>query len=247
MKISIPREHSGRVVEKKQLTPKVIWLKLELPEEIEYAPGQYGSFLIENARRPLSFATPVQGKHVEFLVDISPGGIASRYVQDVAVGDTVRFLSPYGRFVIDADDPRPRLFIAAGTGLAPIRAQIQAALSADLPAEASAKAGALAKAGPHLTLVFGNRSPENSFMLDELSAIAQEHSDRFTFIPTCDEPGANWTGSVGKVTDAITQHIKNAPDYTVYVCGGPGMVTATMMLLRELDVPHDQIHTEQFT
>src|SRR5688572_2433091 len=100
MNITLPTQHTGRVTFTAKLTPKIIWLKVACAEKITYVPGQYASFLIDGFRRPLSYATPDTMPELEFVVDISPAGVASQFVAKLQVGDSITFLTPYGRFTV---------------------------------------------------------------------------------------------------------------------------------------------------
>src|SRR3990167_1511722 len=105
--IVIPRQYTGLVTATARLSPKIIVVQLNPSQPVAYTAGQYASFLIDGARRPLSFATPATYPYLEFIVDVSPGGIASRYVEQLQPHDTVTMLSPYGRFTINPDALRP--------------------------------------------------------------------------------------------------------------------------------------------
>lgn len=229
MAVTIPREYQASVVVNTQLTPKIFWLTLAPTQAIPYVAGQYGSFLIDAARRPLSFATP-SGGNLEFVVDISPAGIASQYVEHLRVGDAVKLMAPYGQFVMQPST-RPLVFIAAGSGIGPIRAMILDLLNQP-PAEP-------------ITLFFGNRAPEHMFFLEEFAALATRFPT-FTFIPASSVVGAGWTGAVGHISDVATEHNKALAGSEVYVCGGPVMVAATLAMLAAQGVPPTQIHTEKF-
>lgn len=229
MQTIIPRQYHGRVIANDRLTPKIYYVRLELPEALTFTPGQYGSLLIDTFRRPMSFAS-LPSHIVEFIVDISPGGIASRYIAARTVGDTVTFLAPYGRFVI-SDAARPMVFIAAGSGIAPLRSQILDLLPGDTTAP--------------VTLVFGNRDRANMFLVDEFNDLAKKYP-RFTFIPTCSDPDPTWTGERGLVTDVVRRLVPTLAHSDTYVCGGPTMVAAALTMLHDLGMPAPQIHTEKF-
>lgn len=229
MQVIIPRQYTTTVIANEQLTPKIFWLRLHRAEPIPYQPGQYASLLIDSSRRPLSFATP-SGPTLEFVVDVSPAGIASRYVSALQEGDTVTLMAPYGRFVVDAST-RPLVFVAAGAGIGPIRAQIQALV----PHHVSSP----------LTLVFGNRTGEYMFFIDEFTALAAQQP-MFTFIPACSADDPAWTGERGLITDVTARRVPHLADSDIYVCGGPATVTAVVAGLQTMNVPAEQIHTEKF-
>ncbi|MEX1997951.1 MAG: FAD-binding oxidoreductase [Candidatus Andersenbacteria bacterium] len=230
--IAIPRLEQGRLTAHHQLTPKIIVIQIISDKPVSYLPGQYASFLINEQRRPLSYATPPQYPYLEFVVDISPGGVASQFVQNLAPGDPVTFMSPYGRFLVEHESKRPLLFIATGSGIGPIRAQILAELARDpaLP----------------MTLLFGNQDEHYFFFDDEFTELAHIHP-HFTFIPVCSEPSDVWAGERGLVTAVTPRRVKNLSEHAAYICGTPAMVKDTLAMLREHGLPEAHLHTEQFT
>ena len=229
MSVVIPREYTARVVKNVQLTSKIFWLQLSPAEPVPYVAGQYASFLIESWRRPLSFATPPAAA-LEFVVDVMPGGIASQYVSALQVGDTVKFMAPYGRFTM-APTTRPLVFIAGGSGIGPIRAQIMALLSQP--------------ATSNITLLFGNRDGRHMFFMEEFQDYAARYP-HFTFIPACSEIDPTWTGEMGMIPMVAQRRVADLAGSEVYVCGGPAMVTAAIAMLQSEAVPPAQVHTEKF-
>lgn len=231
MKVAIPKTYRARVVRKEQLTPKITYLRLASETPIPFIEGQYASFLIDNYRRPLSFASPASQPEIDFIVDVAPNGVCSRYALAVHIGDSASILAPYGRFTVPPDETRPLLFIAAGSGIAPIRAQLLAQLAKPNP--------------PATTLIFGNKDEPHAFLTEEFTALAQQYPT-FRFIPTLSEPSPEWHGERGLVTEVAPHEIDNLPDCAAFVCGSPTMVADTVAMLKTHGVPADQIHTENF-
>lgn len=229
--IAIPREYTARVTETKYLSPKIIFLRVEPQTPVPFVAGQYASFLIEHHRRPLSFANIPTDASIEFIVDISPQGVCSQYVMHCQVGDTIRFLAPYGRFTLKTGDTRPHLFIATGSGIAPIRGHIQQLLhdQTTIP----------------FTLLFGNRHEEYMILHDELTALAQAHP-HFTYIPILSEPSPTWQGYKGLVTQATLDLIPSLADYSIYICGSPAMVQDMTAVLRNQGLPLEYVYREHF-
>ncbi len=231
MNVVIPKEYSGTIVKKEQWSPKVYFLQVSREKQFAFTEGQYVSFLIDNHRRPLSIASPATDELLDFVIDISPEGICSKFIETAKMGDIVRYMAPYGRFILDEADPRPRLFIATGTGIAPIRGHIKRAVAQ--------------KHFQPMTLLFGNSSEEHMLYHDELAKLAAEHK-HFTYIPVLSEPSAAWRGQQGWVT----HYMETMPDitkYTAYICGHPDMVKDAKDLVAKLGTPKEFVHTEAYT
>jgi len=58
--------------------------------------------------------------------------LSKRLVQGLAAGDPVWIKGPDGNFVLDADSPRPLVFLACDTGFAPIKSLIEHAMALDV-------------------------------------------------------------------------------------------------------------------
>ncbi len=77
--------------------------------------------------RPYSLASnPETGNLLEICVDLVPGGQGSRYLFDLAPGATVDLKGPFGTLMVDEPPAAEMVFIADGTGVAPIRAMVEA-------------------------------------------------------------------------------------------------------------------------
>lgn len=229
--IAIPKEYSGTILKKEQWTPKVYFLQLSWEKQFTFTEGQYVSFLIHQHRRPLSIASASTDDQLDFVIDVSPQGICSKFIEAAQVGDSVRYLAPYGRFVLDENDSRPRLFIATGTGIAPIRSHIKHAI-ADQHAQL-------------MTLLFGNISEEHILFHNEFSELAATN-ENLLYIPVLSTPSPQWTGRKGWVTHAIPT-LPNLISHTAYICGHPDMVRDTQALLLNLGLPKKHIYTEAYT
>jgi NAD(P)H-flavin reductase len=227
----LPRQYTAPVLVKQTLSPHVFLLQLKTPSNLTFSPGQFASWLIGPHRRPLSFASVPTSATLDFIIGTAAGGICSQYVKNLQPGDTVNFLAPYGRFTLDTAPRRPSLFIATGTGLAPIRAQLQHLLHANSQSPT--------------TLIYGNHNEDHLLLHHELTQLTQQHS-RFTYHPTLSNPSPRWTGHTHLVTHLTPQLVSNLPDRSIYICGNPQMVTDMKTVLTKHHVPSDQIFTEQY-
>jgi NAD(P)H-flavin reductase len=232
MTVAIPQEYAATVVATEQLSPKVKLLSLATDRPIPYIPGQYASLLFGNVRRPISFASLPGQDTIQFVIDFSPGGPASIFARDSRAGDTLRLLAPYGRFVLDTQTERPLLFVATGTGIAPIRTHLEQAtrLRPDWPT----------------TLIFGTYTEEHLLFRQEFERRAT-HDPAFSYLPVLSDAVDAWTGERGWVTHVLPKRMTDVSQYSTYVCGNPAMVKDAVALLAKLGVPKEHIHSEQFT
>ncbi len=228
MKFILPKQYTGKIVKKEKLAKFVIKLTLESNKPLVFRAGQYASLIIGQYRRPVSFATPPDVALFEFLLDISPGGIASRWCEQVKTGDTIDFLSPYGQFILETNN-RPRILIATGTGIAPFKAQL------------------LKDQMKQITFLYFGASPKLHQKMDKEFESITMRQPHFEFIPVCHKPSAGWYGVVGHVVDVVLVRTKNISQYDFYVCGGPDLIEEAMSKLAVRKILRERIHIEQFT
>jgi NAD(P)H-flavin reductase len=221
-----------------RLTPtvKVFRLGFTADAGFEFVAGQYVMVDIPRdagiLQKAYSIASPpVQRGSIDLCIKLVEGGYASTYFhRAVEIGTTLTIHEAQGTFV-DRGVDRERLYVATGTGIAPIRSLIQALYATGFD-------------GP-LWLFFGVRYEDEILYETEWRRLAAGHP-RFRFLQTVSRPRA-WTGDVGWVQDLLRRYLTNPADKEAYVCGVVPMVKAVKPLLIELGVPRPQIHTEKYT
>ena len=110
------------------------FLRLPPGHSLAFKPGQFISLLLpvagETLIRPYSIASsPEEGSLLEICLNLVPDGPGSHYLFARTVGETLRFTGPWGTFVCEQLPPAEGVFIADGTGIAPIRPMIRCALA----------------------------------------------------------------------------------------------------------------------
>ena len=119
----------ARIVEHARDTRSLFLAGQPLP----HRPGQFISCLLpvggETLIRPYSLASDPEQDELEICLNLVPGGAGSAYLLGLAVGANVRFTGPWGTFVLDRALDVEAIFIADGTGVAPIRSMIRRALA----------------------------------------------------------------------------------------------------------------------
>lgn len=230
--VTIPKEYVLTATAKQQVYTNTYVLKATSPTPIPFIAGQYASFICPDGRKPFSFANTPSESELEFLIGYTPTGKSRGLIEPLQIGQTLTVLAPYGRFVIDKSDTRPIIFIAGGTGIAPIRSQLR-----QLQESSSTT---------RTTLFLAGHDEQRLYYHQEFLALAQV-SSLFTYIPCLATPQTPWAGKTGLVTSLVPTTISNMPDFTYYVCGSPSLVTDMIATLKKHGVPESQIHFERFT
>lgn len=231
-----PRDEAPYVVRAiKRRTPTIVEVLLHpRAEPMAFLPGEY--VLLEDSQRqvpPRSYSianAPRADGGISLLVTRVPGGQTSRWVHDrLAIDEEVTITGPYGTFVDDPGSSGPCLHLAAGSGLAPIRALVEAALDA----------------APHRSqlLVFSARTEAD--VLDRRRfARWQARHPRFRFIRTL--TGATGPDPHGRIPDVLPGLCPRLRDYDVFIAGAPGFVTACSNSAEALGAARERVHAEPF-
>jgi len=130
---------------------------------------------------------------------------------------------------------KPLVFVASGTGFAPIKAVIEHMFHKGI-------------ARP-MTLYWGGRRPKDLYMNELASAWAAEHAG-FTYVPVISDalPDDNWSGRTGFVHRAAMQDFPDLSGHQVYACGVPIMVdSAKRDFIAHCRLPEDEFYADSFT
>lgn len=198
-----------------------IYLNIPKTQEMDYLPGQYIDIIMRDGRhRSFSIANPpASTEPLELHVRKVDGGRFSNQVfEAMKVGDLLRLEGPLGTFYLREDSDADLIFVAGGTGFAPIKAIIEDGLSKNSFANRS------------VFLYWGCRSQNDLYMAQTAQALADQgaaNGGQFSFIPVLSEPhGSDWTGATGFVHSQVLKDHAAMQDFEVYASGPPAMINA---------------------
>jgi CDP-4-dehydro-6-deoxyglucose reductase, E3 len=222
-----------KVVARHRRTPVVLELELRpVGAPLAYRAGQYvllGDYRSDVPVRSYSIANaPRPSGDLTVLVTKVTDGETSGWLHGLRVGDGVLVSGPYGTFVA-ADTPGPVLGLAAGSGLAPIRAL----------AEESALSGLVRP----FTVLFSART-EADVMDADLFDRWSRRNPGLWFVRTLTRSGG--APPLGRVPAVLPSLFRDLSAHQVYVAGGPGFVSACANAARTLGVAPARLHTEEF-
>ena len=215
----------------------VVRLRLELAEGdwLEFLPGQYLQIEVPG-RGVLRSYSPVSTQadlpKLELLIRLLPDGVMSDYLRSMAKSDDVLKLSgPYGAFFLHEEQRRrPHIFVAGGTGLAPVLSMI----------DGLRRGGGIK---PRMLLSFGCSREENLFCLDDIELRQQWLPSLEARVCVSREvvPGLHH----GNPVSALRPEDVSA-DTVAYLCGPQSMVDAATERLIEFGAAPANIFSEQF-
>ncbi len=217
----------------------VIGLHLKLPasERVQFLAGQYIDILLKNGkRRSFSLANaPHDDAFLQLHIRYVPGGEYTEHVfNNMKEKDILRMEGPLGNFFLREDSDKPIIFIAGGTGFAPIQSMVAHALHQRLERE--------------MTLYWGARQLRDLY-LPQVPSRWQQENPNFTFIPVLSEPDAKdaWPGRSGLVVDAVIADFPDLSGYQVYACGAPAMVAAARTACAQCGLPENEFYADAFS
>ena len=215
---------AGRVIAQTKLTHDLTSLTVQLGAPLDYRAGQFANVSIEGLPgvvRSYSFATAPRGDgQVTFFIRRVDGGAFSTLVNEHdVVGRSVRVDGPVGTFWLRPGDA-PLVFVAGGSGLAPILSVLEDAAHRGVTRDA--------------VLIFGAREERDFYAAAELEAIARSWKGSFRVERVR-----------GPVTETLAKEL--TPKAHVYLCGPPGLIDSSISLARSHGVRADDIHFDRFT
>lgn len=234
------------VVEKiNDVTHDIKSITLSFDKPVSFRAGQYIQLIIppygnieDKTIRSYSMASPPSDKNnIELLVRLVPNGIATTYIHNhLNVGDRLSFTGPFGDFFI-RDTNASILFIAGGSGLAPIKSMVLDILERK-------------QTGRDMYFFFGARTAKDIYY-DELFYNIDKNYAPFHFIPAISEPDKNtkWNGEKGLITDVVDNFLQKQDDreWEAYLCGSPGMINACVQnVLLKNNIKSGKIYYDKF-
>ena len=225
------------VVEKWRLTPNVIGLRMQpAPGErrLRRLPGQYLDVLLEGGkRRPFSIANrPQPDGIIELHVrHVAGGGFTSRVNDSLQVGDRLLVEGPLGTFVPREDSERPMLFMAGGTGFAPVKAIVEHFIALGTRRR--------------IQLYWGARGVGDLYLRDLAERWAHE-LPHLEFYPVVSDPELAAGLRVGLVHDAVLQDHPDLSGYDFYMSGPPAMIGVSQPLLLQAGLPEERLYFDSF-
>ena len=216
----------------------IVQLKLPANERLQFLPGQYIDFLLKGGeRRSFSMAN---SPHADELVELHIRHVAGGNFTDHVFGkmkerDILRLEGPLGSFFLREDGAKPIVFVASGTGFAPIKSIIESAF--------------YKKIERPMVLYWGARRPKDLYLNALPEKWVREHAT-FRYVPVISEarPEDAWSGRSGFVHRAVMEDMPDLSGHQVYACGVPIMVdSARKDFIEKCGLPEDEFYADSFT
>lgn len=217
-----------------KLAPDVVKVMLRLPPNSEFAfhPGQYIDVIGHGGlRRSYSLANAnANNKQLELHIRAVHGGAMSNYwFGHAKENDLLRLNGPLGTFFLRSVADLDLIFLATGTGIAPVKAMLEgiAALTDDRRPRST-------------TVYWGGRTAQDLYW--DVSSISAAHR----YAPVLSRPNTDWCGARGYVQDALIANRPNLGDAVVYACGSDAMIRSAHALLVDAGLPERRFYSDAF-
>jgi ferredoxin-NADP reductase len=179
--------------------------EIEGLESFHFLSGQFVSAVAadENGKqqtRAYSIASAASGNHFELCVNRVENGFFSNHLADLPdlpVGATIQLHGPHGHFVLQ-EPITDSIFVATGTGIAPMRGYLQWLFPAD---------GSDRSQGKEIWLVYGTRYETDIYYKEEFEAL-ERRAPNFHYLPTLSRALDSWSGLRGHVQVHVSKIIE---------------------------------------
>lgn len=226
----------AKIHQMKRLSDDVMQLFLKLPEDVtlEFLAGQYINIILEDGSyRSFSLANmPLNDGLLELHIrHIDGGQFTDKVFNELKEQDLLRIEGPLGSFFLREDSDCDLIFVAGGTGFAPVKGIIQ-----HLIAQNSSR---------NIHLYWGARSSEGLYLDTLAKQWATEH-DNIQYTPVISDQEDDWGGAKGFVHQQVMQDYPDLSDKAAYVCGAPAMVKTARQDFTQKGLSETQFFSDVF-
>lgn len=203
-------------------------LRVQNGQRVEFVPGQVAMLRVsDHAPAYFAFASAPEDSDLEVLVKQKAG--ASHVIYDMHAGDTIDLVGIAGHgFRMDQQKQRDLVFVAMGTGVAPLRSALRHAL------KRKDEFG-------QLVVLYGARTPDDFCYRDETDAWEDAGVELRQVISRPD--GHDWSGPTGYVQSLLDNVLPDLKSPVALICGSKEMIDQTRERLGKMGFKPDEILT----
>lgn len=219
---------------------RVFRLRLPSSENFSFVPGQFVMLSLPGlldsrgkliARAYSIASSPSERGVIELCIASYLNGALSTPLFRLNVGDEVIVRGPYGTFRLTTPVSEGTVFIAGGTGLAPLMGMLRSLYAEGYKGK--------------LWLFYSVSEPNLFMFRNELLGYARNNS--LQPVVSTSNPDSSWGFEKGRVTNTFPKFAANInKEAQFYICGPPEMVKDTTALLEQLGFKKENIHKEQW-
>lgn len=222
----------GTILSAQTVGERVSILRVVRPPGFQFEPGQSVKLAVpgQKGSNPYTIASAPHEAHLEFCIEGREGGTLSPRLFRLPAGERVELdARAKGKFLLNRS-AEVHLMIATGTGIAPFRSMLLAALQTGLR--------------QRFVILHGSSFADELPYREELQALAEAYAPDVIYVPTVSRPedarNRGWTGRTGRVDELAEAEAgelaSNARSLQVYACGHPDMIESVCRRLERRGV-----------
>jgi NAD(P)H-flavin reductase len=211
--------YATKLLKRRWLSKKTLEIRIEKPPLFTFKPGQRICLIYNTVERDYSMVSSPADTDLILCIRNVEAGILSPQLSTISMGTRLNFSGPHGYFTFKPS-PRPAIFVATGTGIAPFCSIASSGVT-------------------DITLLHGVTLADDLYYADYLRPAIK------CYVPCLSIPDESADDHfAGKVTDYLQKHL--APGaYDFYLCGRSEMLRDATLLIDER-FPGSFIYTEQY-
>lgn len=212
---------------------KRIQVVIDGADPLAFTPGQYARLTFPGApARDYSMASGPGQPALEFHIRRVPGGDATQRIHMLLkLGDPVLVEGPFGSSYLREQHAGPILCVAGGSGLAPIKGIVEAAIARGMKQP--------------IHVYFGARSDRDLYLVDHFEGLAHRHPN-LSFTPVLSDAPVGVRWRTGFVTDVVAEDLQDLDGWKAYVAGPPPMVEVAMQISTARGLRSEDLHADVF-
>ena len=208
--------------------------------DFDFLPGQYVKMFLDvpnpddrGTSRSFSIASSPLGKNYLMITTRIIQSAFKKTLAALTPGTQVKFFGPNGKFVFNEQETQPHIFLAGGIGITPFHSMFLYASEKNIQTP--------------ITLFVSFSIAEEVIFYDKLIGINTKHPNIKPIYTVTNSEDSSWQGETGRISEEMIR--KYCPGFSnslFYISGPPAMVDGMLEIVKNLNVPDDQVRKEKF-
>lgn len=216
-----------------KLTDDIVKIVLRLPpnSNFNFNSGQYVNIIKGNLTRSYSIANCSDHKNqLEFFIKNYENGLMSEYFfKEAKINDLLRLEGPIGTFFLRDSSFKNIVFLATGTGIAPIKSILEGLDKSHEQYQ-----------NKNFWVIIGARYESDLFW------VPNSENLNIKYIPVLSRETNGWNGEKGYVQDVLLRKKIDLEDSQVYACGSDNMINSAKTLLFKNNLKESNFFSDAF-
>ncbi|MEK6826073.1 MAG: FAD-dependent oxidoreductase [Nanoarchaeota archaeon] len=234
--MGLPQFYETTVIKVGRLNENTLLLELDVHGSFEFKAGQFVLTYVnvdgKEENRAFSIASSPSKDTINLLIRKYDRGKVSPKLFELKEGDKLKIRGPFGVFNVKEPLPSEIVFVAGGSGIAPLRSMMHDVLEKYLDKK--------------VTLVFGFRYEHDFFFREEIEKLVKEKQNFKSYLCST-RPSENWEYFKGRVTEVLPKIIDSNKDKHFYICGPNQMINDTLnLLIKDMGFDRDRVIIERW-